>query len=619
MSETTNSEPVGKIVVLSGSATAQSAEGARPLEMGSPIYQNDIINTDSGSQLQVKFIDNTQVSQAENSTLKIDSVVYNPDMADNSNLLLDMMKGTFRTISGEITKDSPTHFMLKSPQGTIGIRGTIVVSQVTDLFEKHGVEELTPGKIVVIEDHFGNIRIFNVPMQMVEFYSGKPVSEVRELLLNELEEFQGQAPLNQDGTDPGDTPLGYTAPEGSFAGTTSIGSIVPSDFGLTGNMVVRFNSGADLLGIFDSLEDIPGYEDNIGSDPDESEYGQGSNDNTSFDMVDDSDTDIDTDTVTMEVINLADLDGSNGYRVGDAEFRNIGEQLISYSGDINGDGFDDLIVGVPDANASAGQTYVIFGGQPGVSEHMDLSDLDGFYGLRIDGINAGDLSGASVSAIEDINGDGFNDIIISAPGANESDGETYVVFGRDYSGVVTHQGTENDDTLTGSLSNDIMIGGQGDDILDGMGGSDVLYGGAGNDILSIDADTFLRVDGGAGIDTLTFQYTVADENNLVNVDLTQMANDMIRGIEKIDLLKGQSDTHLTLSINDILDMSDTTDRLIIDGGQGDSVTITDGFWSPPIPSSEDASYVTYYASGYSGTLALQVDADINVNINSMVF
>ncbi|MBU1195503.1 MAG: FecR domain-containing protein [Proteobacteria bacterium] len=476
MSEKMNSEPVGKIVVLSGSATALSSEGTRPLEMGSPIYQNDIVKTDSGSQLQVKFIDNTQVSQAENSTLKIDSVVYNPDTADNSNLLLDMMKGTFRTISGEITKDSPTHFMLKSPQGTIGIRGTIVASQVTDLFEKHGVEELTPGKIVVIEDHFGNIRIFNVPMQLVEFYSGKPVSEVRELLLDELEEFQGQAPLSQDGTDSGDTPLGYTAPEDSFTGIESSSSIVPSDFGLTGNMVVRFNSGADLLGIFDSLEDVPGYEDNAGSDdPGDFEDFQGSNDNTGFDIVEDSD-----------------------------------------------------------------------------------------------------------------------------------------------SGVVTHQGTEGDDTLTGSLSSDIMIGRQGNDMLDGRGGSDVLYGGAGDDILSIDADTFLQVDGGAGTDTLTFQYTVADENNLVNVDLTQKANDMIQGIERIDLLEGQSDTHLTLSINDILDMSDTTDRLIIDGDQGDSVTITDGSWSPPIGSSED-SYVTYYAFGYGGTLALQVDADINVNINSMVF
>lgn len=801
MSETTNSEPVGKIIVLSGSATAQSSEGQRPLEIGSPVYQEDIIKTDPGSKLQVKFIDNTQVSQAENSTLKIDSVVYNPDAADNSNLLLDLMKGTFRTISGEITKDSPSHFMLKSPQGTIGIRGTIVVSQVTDLFEKHGVEKLTPGKIVVIEDNFGNIRIFNVPMEMVEFYSGKPVSEVRELLLDELDDLQGQAPLTQDD---GDTPLGYTAPEGSFQGSNSDVGIVPSGFGMVGNMVVRFNSGADLFAVFDSLNDVPGYTDNGGSNQDG--VDQGPNDNTGFITDDDSGTstftveaadavqeesdsegttftflitrtgDIDavesvnwavegaglnpadaddfggtlpsgtvvfgegetvrTITVTVsgdnineadesftvvlldpatneviqtdvtqaiivnddtiEIISLADLDGSNGFRIdgidagdesgsavshavdinGDGfgdfvitapgaegdngaayvvfgqespgnmnledlgradgfrmdgtDVEDMGDRLIAHAGDINGDGFDDFLFGVPEANDAAGQTYVIFGGQEGVSDTMDLSDLNGIFGIRLDGVDAGDLSGTSVSSGGDINGDGFDDIIIGAPGAADAAGQTYVIFGGDYSGVVTHQGTEADETLTGTLSNDIMIGDLGDDTLDGMGGADVLYGGAGNDSISVDANAFLRVNGGGnlpisegGMDTLSFEHTAVGDDNVVNVDLTEVANDMIRGIEKIDLIEGQSDTSLTLSLNDILDMSDTTDTLIIDGGLGDSLTVTDGWWSPPIEEvnppigSDDASYVTYF--GDNGAV-LQVDADIQVNIvNSMVF
>ena len=113
---------------------------------------------------------------------------------------------------------------------------------------------------------------------------------------------------------------------------------------------------------------------------------------------------------------------------------------VSSAGDVNGDGFADLIVGAPGAESagganSAGESYVVFGkaswaGTPS----LDLASLDGTNGFRLIGIDAGDVSGRSVSSAGDVNGDGFADLIVGpwcrgAGGAN-GEGESYVVFGK---------------------------------------------------------------------------------------------------------------------------------------------------------------------------------------------
>ena len=60
---------------------------------------------------------------------------------------------------------------------------------------------------------------------------------------------------------------------------------------------------------------------------------------------------------------------------------------------------------------------------------FELSGLNGSNGFVINGVSAGDYSGASVSVAGDINGDGISDLIIGAPYANASAGASYVVFG----------------------------------------------------------------------------------------------------------------------------------------------------------------------------------------------
>ena len=62
----------------------------------------------------------------------------------------------------------------------------------------------------------------------------------------------------------------------------------------------------------------------------------------------------------------------------------------------------------------AGESYVVFGSSEDWSEALNLSDLNGTNGFTINGIDADDISGWSVSSAGDVNGDGIDDIIIGA-------------------------------------------------------------------------------------------------------------------------------------------------------------------------------------------------------------
>ena len=140
--------------------------------------------------------------------------------------------------------------------------------------------------------------------------------------------------------------------------------------------------------------------------------------------------------MAIPIINLSSLDGANGFRLdGGAEGDNSGIS-VSNAGDVNGDGFDDVIVGAHGADQNAlgsGSSYVVFGNASGFNASMNLSGLDGNNGFRLDGEGINDLLGVSISNAGDVNGDGFDDVIVSAPGADSNgydSGSSYEVFGK---------------------------------------------------------------------------------------------------------------------------------------------------------------------------------------------
>jgi len=132
---------------------------------------------------------------------------------------------------------------------------------------------------------------------------------------------------------------------------------------------------------------------------------------------------------------------------------------VSTAGDVNNDGYADIIVGAPKKSNNRGAAYVIYGNETVEMRNIDLSSETGGY--MITGSADNDYFGSSVSRAGDVNNDGYDDIIIGAYGKNNNQGVVYVVYGGDKSSLApidlaftALDPAETGFTMTGSAQND---------------------------------------------------------------------------------------------------------------------------------------------------------------------
>lgn len=332
-----------------------------------------------------------------------------------------------------------------------------------------------------------------------------------------------------------------------------------------------------------------------------------------------------------ETLDVDRLDGTNGFVIRGTEAYEQSGFAVSTAGDLNSDGIDDLIIGArneidnagSDSRLAKGRGYVVFGRRTGFTASLDLSTLDGSNGFVLENAEVNSFLGRVVSDAGDINGDGIDDVTISAYWANPdgiaSAGETYVIFGRP-SGtnfddrltgtsrsdrVQARQGNdrvaglegndrlignEGDDSLLGGSGNDQILGGDGSDRIVGGVGTDRLVGGDGNDTLigGSDDDTMVggadddRLLGGGGDDLM--RGNLGDDTLIGGIGRDRLngqgGNDVLRGGVGDDTLRGGigNDRFLGGVGDDVIMTGDGNDRIIVRRNQGlDTVTdFTDG-------------------------------------------
>lgn len=240
---------------------------------------------------------------------------------------------------------------------------------------------------------------------------------------------------------------------------------------------------------------------------------------------------------------------------------------IAGAGDFNGDGFSDFIVTLTDSDA--GQTaniiYVVYGSDSlgsSINLHDLTDDANKAYKIFLNPSDTGNSSNISVDGIGDVDGDGFDDISITAHDA-DADGQRFVVEGGNYTGDAD---LINTGTLTAAADHgDSLIGNHANNLISDNEKNDVtLKGGRGDDVTIINNDNFRLLDGGQGHDLLRINsdsFSIGPGSETVDLRAKSGAFHNFETIE----MNGNYD-ELKIYMSDVLTLlsQSSNDRLIID-------------------------------------------------------
>lgn len=119
------SEPVGNVSLVLGSAFLQSADhGRREAHVGDPVHVGDSVVTQANGHVHVRFVDAALVSVRPLSHLEVLRYDYDPARPEQSAVKFNLLEGVTRAISGNAAHKARERFRLNTPIAAIGVRGT---------------------------------------------------------------------------------------------------------------------------------------------------------------------------------------------------------------------------------------------------------------------------------------------------------------------------------------------------------------------------------------------------------------------------------------------------------------------------------------------------------------
>lgn len=129
---------------------------------------------------------------------------------------------------------------------------------------------------------------------------------------------------------------------------------------------------------------------------------------------------------------------------------------VASAGDVNGDGYSDVLIGAPlfdDGFADEGKVFLFYGSATGVSATADYNVADANQSLA--------QFGNCVASAGDVNGDGFSDVIIGAQlyndGVNSDEGKVFVYYGNNGGGIRNNLRLYNTDLTTPIQQSNVLV------------------------------------------------------------------------------------------------------------------------------------------------------------------
>jgi hypothetical protein len=118
--------PVGQVTHLSGVLTAKRADGStKLLSVKSEVLEGDTLSTEQDTYARIKFVDEGEVVLRPGSQLQVANYAFiNDAKPESDNIVLNMLKGGLRAVTGLVGKRSRDKVSFGTPTATIGIRGT---------------------------------------------------------------------------------------------------------------------------------------------------------------------------------------------------------------------------------------------------------------------------------------------------------------------------------------------------------------------------------------------------------------------------------------------------------------------------------------------------------------
>jgi hypothetical protein len=128
-----NGVSVGTVAEIKGHATVVHLDGTQEtMTKGLSVFAGDIIETDAAGAVNITFNDNTVFAVSNNAKMTIDEFVYDPNKDGEGQADVSVVRGVFVYTSGFVGKEDHNDVHIKTPVGSIGIRGTTLTGYIPE-------------------------------------------------------------------------------------------------------------------------------------------------------------------------------------------------------------------------------------------------------------------------------------------------------------------------------------------------------------------------------------------------------------------------------------------------------------------------------------------------------